>query len=178
MVHLDADKEKVLRSETSLIETIGRSARHVNIAEVVLYANKIADSMQRAMDETNRHQPSNWSTMPSMASLPKPLSKRSAAAGLKRKFQRSRPPVGPSGATRRLMPLRSTWAHSKPRCWTPPRSSNLVSRGAARQILELRSAQEDGPRRPSASPRPKCAIQVQSQGRAPKAVARSRVRKQ
>jgi excinuclease ABC subunit B len=50
---LDADKEGFLRSETSLIQTIGRSARHVN-AEVVLYADKITASMQRAMDETQR----------------------------------------------------------------------------------------------------------------------------
>ena len=42
-----------LRSETSLIQTIGRSARHVN-AEVVLYADKVTQSMQRAMDETKR----------------------------------------------------------------------------------------------------------------------------
>ncbi len=50
---LDADKEGFLRSETSLIQTIGRSARNVN-AEVVLYADKITPSMQRAMDETER----------------------------------------------------------------------------------------------------------------------------
>jgi excinuclease ABC subunit B len=50
---LDADKEGFLRSETSLIQTIGRSARHVN-AEVVLYADKVTPSMQRAIDETNR----------------------------------------------------------------------------------------------------------------------------
>ncbi len=50
---LDADKEGFLRSETSLIQTIGRSARHVN-AEVVLYADKITNSMQRAIDETER----------------------------------------------------------------------------------------------------------------------------
>jgi excinuclease ABC subunit B len=50
---LDADKEGFLRSETSLIQTIGRSARHVN-AEVVLYADKVTESMQRALDETNR----------------------------------------------------------------------------------------------------------------------------
>ena len=50
---LDADKEGFLRSETSLIQTIGRSARHVN-AEVVLYADKVTQSMQRAIDETNR----------------------------------------------------------------------------------------------------------------------------
>ena len=50
---LDADKEGFLRSETSLIQTIGRSARHVN-AEVVLYADKVTQSMQRAIDETKR----------------------------------------------------------------------------------------------------------------------------
>ncbi len=50
---LDADKEGFLRSETSLIQTIGRSARHVN-AEVILYADTMTDSMQRAIDETRR----------------------------------------------------------------------------------------------------------------------------
>src|SRR4051812_24151268 len=50
---LDADKEGFLRSETSLIQTIGRSARHIN-AEVVLYADTMTNSMQRAIDETNR----------------------------------------------------------------------------------------------------------------------------
>ncbi len=50
---LDADKEGFLRSETSLIQTIGRTARNVN-AEVKLYGDKITRSMQRAMDETNR----------------------------------------------------------------------------------------------------------------------------
>jgi len=50
---LDADKEGFLRSETSLIQTIGRTARNVN-AEVILYADKITPSMQRAIDETNR----------------------------------------------------------------------------------------------------------------------------
>jgi excinuclease ABC subunit B len=50
---LDADKEGFLRSETSLIQTIGRAARNVN-AHVVLYADKVTPSMQRALDETNR----------------------------------------------------------------------------------------------------------------------------
>ncbi len=50
---LDADKEGFLRSATSLIQTIGRSARNVN-AKVILYADKVTDSMQQAMDETNR----------------------------------------------------------------------------------------------------------------------------
>lgn len=50
---LDADKEGFLRSETSLIQTIGRAARNVN-AIVVLYADTVTPSMQRAIDETNR----------------------------------------------------------------------------------------------------------------------------
>ena len=50
---LDADKEGFLRSETSLIQTIGRSARNVN-AEVFLYADSVTDSMQRAIEETKR----------------------------------------------------------------------------------------------------------------------------
>ncbi len=50
---LDADKEGFLRSATSLIQTIGRSARNVN-AEVILYADTVTQSMQQAIDETNR----------------------------------------------------------------------------------------------------------------------------
>jgi len=50
---LDADKEGFLRSETSLVQTIGRAARNAD-ARVVLYADKITGSMQRAMDETER----------------------------------------------------------------------------------------------------------------------------
>lgn len=50
---LDADKEGFLRSETSLIQTIGRAARNAN-AKVIMYADVITESMQRAIDETNR----------------------------------------------------------------------------------------------------------------------------
>ncbi|MBF0140428.1 MAG: excinuclease ABC subunit UvrB [Magnetococcales bacterium] len=50
---LDADKEGFLRSETSLIQTIGRAARNV-FGRVVLYADRITGSMQRALDETDR----------------------------------------------------------------------------------------------------------------------------
>jgi excinuclease ABC subunit B len=50
---MDADKEGFLRSETSLIQTIGRAARNVN-AEVILYADTVTESMSRAMTETNR----------------------------------------------------------------------------------------------------------------------------
>ncbi len=50
---MDADKEGFLRSETSLVQTIGRTARNVN-AEVILYADKTTPSMERAIGETNR----------------------------------------------------------------------------------------------------------------------------
>jgi excinuclease ABC subunit B len=50
---LDADKEGFLRSERSLIQTIGRAARHQN-GQAILYADKITNSMRRAMDETER----------------------------------------------------------------------------------------------------------------------------
>jgi len=50
---LDADKEGFLRSDTALIQTIGRAARHVH-GQVIMYADRITDSMQRALDETDR----------------------------------------------------------------------------------------------------------------------------
>jgi excinuclease ABC subunit B len=50
---LDADKEGFLRSETSLIQTIGRAARNIN-GRVILYADTITQSMKRSIDETNR----------------------------------------------------------------------------------------------------------------------------
>ena len=50
---LDADKEGYLRSETSMIQTIGRAARHSN-GHVVMYADRMTDSMRQAIDETNR----------------------------------------------------------------------------------------------------------------------------
>ena len=50
---LDADKEGFLRSDTSLIQTIGRAARNIH-GKVIMYGDRITDSMQRAIDETDR----------------------------------------------------------------------------------------------------------------------------
>lgn len=50
---LDADKEGFLRSDRSLIQTVGRAARHIN-GKAIMYADKITGSMRRAIDETNR----------------------------------------------------------------------------------------------------------------------------
>ena len=53
MAILDADKEGFLRSETSLIQTIGRAARNSS-GRVIMYADVVTDSMRRAIDETER----------------------------------------------------------------------------------------------------------------------------
>ncbi|MEA3439172.1 MAG: excinuclease ABC subunit UvrB [Chloroflexota bacterium] len=50
---LDADKEGFLRSDTALIQTIGRASRHVD-GKVIMYADRVTDSMKRAIEETNR----------------------------------------------------------------------------------------------------------------------------
>jgi len=50
---LDADKEGYLRSRTSLIQTVGRAARHID-GKVIMYADKVTDSMKSAIDETDR----------------------------------------------------------------------------------------------------------------------------
>ncbi len=50
---LDADKEGFLRSDNSLIQTIGRAARHIN-GRAILYGDRVTGSMQRALDETER----------------------------------------------------------------------------------------------------------------------------
>jgi len=53
VIILDADKEGFLRSKTSLVQTIGRAARHIN-GRVIMYADKQTESIKFALDETNR----------------------------------------------------------------------------------------------------------------------------
>lgn len=72
---LDADKEGFLRSETSLIQTIGRAARNSE-GHVIMYADKITDSMRVAIDETNRRRSIQQNIMRSMELRRQPLRKR------------------------------------------------------------------------------------------------------
>lgn len=74
---LDADKEGFLRSTTSLIQTIGRAARNVN-GEVHMYADKITDSMARALDETNRRRDIQIAYNKANGIDPQPLRKKIA----------------------------------------------------------------------------------------------------
>jgi excinuclease ABC subunit B len=74
---LDADKEGFLRSSTSLIQTIGRAARNVN-GEVHMYADKITDSMAKAIDETNRRREIQIAYNTANGVDPQPLRKKIA----------------------------------------------------------------------------------------------------
>ncbi|GAB3652941.1 excinuclease ABC subunit UvrB [Zhihengliuella somnathii] len=74
---LDADKEGFLRSTTSLIQTIGRAARNIN-GQVHMYADRITDSMRRAIDETERRREIQVAHNKSTGVDPQPLRKRIA----------------------------------------------------------------------------------------------------
>lgn len=72
---LDADKEGFLRSERSLIQTIGRAARNLN-GRAILYADRITDSMKKAMDETNRRRTKQVAHNLAMGIEPRSINKR------------------------------------------------------------------------------------------------------
>ncbi|MCH9022555.1 MAG: UvrB/UvrC motif-containing protein, partial [Planctomycetes bacterium] len=85
---LDADKEGFLRSETALVQTIGRTARNVN-AKVILYADKITNSMARAIQETDRRRKTQQDYNKKHNITPETI-RKAIRVGLEREFQASR----------------------------------------------------------------------------------------
>ena len=130
---LDADKEGFLRSETSLIQTIGRAARNVN-AKVMLYADKVTDSMQRAIDETDRRR--DAASRPTTASTAsRPRRSKSDPRG-----HRSR------GQAARRRPTRRSAATTKRS--TSPRNTQRAGSRDARRRRGPRIRAGRGPARP------------------------------
>ncbi len=76
---LDADKEGFLRAERSLIQTIGRAARHIR-GQAILYADRVTDSMERAISETNRRRQIQQAYNEQHGITPTPIVKKSSNA--------------------------------------------------------------------------------------------------
>ncbi len=148
---LDADKEGFLRSDKSLIQTIGRAARNVS-GQVFMYADKITPSMERAIDETNRRRAKQVAYNEFHGVDPQPLRKK--IADITEMLARE------DASTEELL---KTWQH------VDPKSQEGTSAGAVAdgQRSPRRRARRDavrGPRRPRpAAHRP----DAQRRGRAP-----------
>ena len=168
---LDADKEGFLRSETSLIQTIGRSARHVN-AEVVLYADKITDSMRRAMDETNRRRSKQVEYNAEHGITPETIVK-AIRRGIEEEIQAKTIARRAVGRDETTDATEEYLGNLEAEMLDAAEKLEFERAAALRdKILELRSAQGDGPKRPAASP------QGQSARSQAKAKARGGRRKQ
>jgi excinuclease ABC subunit B len=168
---LDADKEGFLRSETSLIQTIGRSARHVN-AEVVLYADKVTSSMQRAIDETQRRRTLQMEYNAAHGITPETIVK-AIRRGIEDEIQ-ARTIVRRAVGRDEVTDASEEYVNALEAEMLDAAEKLEFERAAALRdkILELRSVHDNGSSRPAASP------QAQSARARGKAKARGGRRKQ
>ncbi|GAA3519917.1 excinuclease ABC subunit UvrB [Dietzia aurantiaca] len=109
---LDADKEGFLRSSTSLIQTIGRAARNVS-GEVHMYADRITDSMQHAMEETDRRREKQLAYNAEHGIDPQPLRKK--IADILDRVGEDRPLTGDAQERPELVGARAVGAAARPR---------------------------------------------------------------
>ena len=141
---LDADKEGFLRSETSLIQTIGRAARNVD-GQVVMYADQMTDSMQRAISETTVAAGSRRPTTTSTASTRRRSARRSPTS-----WPMLRPAAEPSAGAR---PGRRRELGAKRR-GAPRTSSELPDDELERLIRTLEEEMHEAPPTSGSSTRP------------------------
>ena len=97
---LDADKEGFLRSETSLVQTIGRAARNVD-GRVIMYADRITGSMERAIAETNRRREKQLAYNSPTASPPRPSARTSPTCSTACSRATPTSPASPPASTSR-----------------------------------------------------------------------------
>jgi excinuclease ABC subunit B len=164
---LDADKEGFLRSETSLIQTIGRSARHVN-AEVVLYADKVTPSMQRAIDETRRRREKQLEYNREHGITPESIVK-AIRRGIEEQIQAKTIARQAAGRDEVADASEEFLAALEAEMLEAAEKLEFERAAALRdKIMELRSGREGGPRRPAPSP--------QAEGARARAKAKGRAR--
>lgn len=148
---LDADKEGFLRSDTSLIQTIGRAARHVN-AEVVLYADKVTGSMQRALDETNRRRELQLAYNAEHGITPEGIVK-AIRRGIEEEIQARAEVRKAVGRDESSEANEDYLAELEAEMLKAADELEFERAAALRdRILEVRSARDGGPARPAATP--------------------------
>jgi excinuclease ABC subunit B len=148
---LDADKEGFLRSETSLIQTIGRSARNVN-AEVVLYADTVTKSMQRAVDETARRRALQLAYNAEHGITPETI-KKAIRRGIEEQIQAKSVERKAVGRDEDTAVTEDYLSELEAEMLAAAEGLEFERAAALRdRIMELRAAQSGGTARPSASP--------------------------
>jgi len=135
---LDADKEGFLRSETSLIQTIGRAARNVS-GQVIMYADQVTPSMSRAIEETNRRRAKQVAYNTERGLDPQPLRKRigDILEDIYREADESEALVGGSGRQQSRGKAPVPEARSRARTRAKPAVAGMARAELADLISEL-----------------------------------------